>query len=109
MKHLKLYEQYDFDDLSDEELFGKPEKDLKLAKLGGYYYVVYKRSKTWRNILLFDGGENDTISRNTFEDLNPPTPKMDSAIFVFKGEYGNMFTYYKWKKLPKEIKDRIDI
>jgi len=23
MKHLKLYEQYDFDDLSDEELFGE--------------------------------------------------------------------------------------
>jgi len=35
MKHIKLYEQYDFEDLSDEELFGKQEKDLFLGENGG--------------------------------------------------------------------------
>jgi len=44
MKHLKLYEQFDFEDLSDEELFGKKtepdigDKILILPNLKDYIY-----------------------------------------------------------------------
>jgi len=45
MKHLKLYEQFDFDDLSDEELFGKEIKRNLIKGAEGYYAIE------WRNLM----------------------------------------------------------
>jgi len=112
MKHVKLYEQFNFDDFSDEELFGGPEKDLNLMATAdddgnNSYYVVKKSYKKDHYVILFDDESNVEIEDALFGNIDPPPPLENSKISVFVNSRG--FDEYKWKDLPKEIKDRINI
>jgi len=71
MKHLKLYEQYDFEDLSDEELFGK-EEDFYEPKVGDKILILpkleeYIISRGWAKCMMGLIGREfyiDKISKN---------------------------------------------
>jgi len=109
MKHLKLYEQLDFEDLSDEELFGD-EKDLFLGKNGNTLYVLYdpecKSGRFNRYLMYRDRSDYYPSYPRTIFTLNV-LPEENSKIGY--SSYQGGIHYTTWKNLDPEIKKRIKL
>lgn len=101
MRHLKLYEQFDLDDFSEEEIFGE-QKDLFLGKNGNIFYILCKIDG---NICVFDHIE--TFSPSTFY-FDGSKPNEDSKV-IYKSSSGTWYENFLWKDIPKKIKDRIKL
>jgi len=106
MKHVKLYEQFDFEDLSDDELFGKQEKDLTIAICSGDYYIVYAFTNEihiFNEYLTNDDEPGYPMRIFHFAEY---VPRDTQTICYRKG--GNTARCL-WKDLSEEIKERIQI
>jgi len=110
MKRLKLYEQYDFEDLSDEELFGKEEEHpMGIFYNDNDYYIVEKILYDINRVYLYKDFNwchinylNEIMNRENSPSINDVPD--DGIINVY-----NNGRWIEFKKidLPEEIKKRL--
>jgi len=79
MKHIKIYEQFNLDDFSDEELFGNDDNYFPKENIEKYYYD-YKElfENEWNQIV------GDKIISTKSSVLNKIKVYVDSITFYFK-------------------------
>jgi len=112
MNHLKLYEQYDFEDLSDEELFGKEIKRNMMMDMmiydNGRYYPLETRGD-W--VYIYNDYNWDSLNRCiskiksssllSFDEL-----KDNDMIYIFNTKRRAFDTWLK-KDVPNKIREEI--
>jgi len=105
MKHIKIYEQYDFEDLSDEELFGKVS--FKLIKLKNDIYFILEKIENGY-LFLYNGYEWKKEELYEEPSVNIEDLSDDDIITTHEEINGNGF-WMRWNKytLPEEIKDKL--
>jgi len=105
MKHIKLYEQFDFEDFSDEELFGK--ETFKLIFSGRRFYIV---EKIENNIVFLYKGykwiSDENLKKYCLFCLEELGENDEIAIFIGHNNtnYQKYWDIYTKDTLPKEIK-----
>jgi len=106
---MKLYEQFDFEDLSDEELFGEKEKDLVLGKHKSRFYVLVPQENDM--FTVYCGGTRmypkSMFSFNS--EIDYDTRIRYTSVIVYRGAFHRRLNYTKWGDLDPEIKERIKI
>jgi len=111
MKHLKLYEQYDLEDLSDEEIFGEEVKRNMFKAKEGYYAIELKRNMRGERLYLykdFEWIDVETYNKHivndypffNFDELND-----DDEIMIYNDGIWNK---HRKKDLPENIKKEIN-
>lgn len=112
MKHLKLYENFEEEEDSwwDEESPFDNIKYLTLCFYMGSYYLIeeivdnnvklFDNHKKWYNIEMFK-------IRNIIQDDDNIYISDSNNKYNFFDNSGSNWKKFKYKNLPKEIKDRI--
>ncbi len=113
MKHLKIYEQYDFEDLSNEELFGKEETEIMCIIKMSNFYIVEKMSHEDGKIYLYNNYEwIDIEEYDYFKNrlISLKDVPINSLINIYDKERkidGDPWVEVRKENLPEEIKKRL--
>ena len=101
MKHIKLFEQFEDDEdawWEEESPFEKKYRIIKHKNSSGYYILIEINGDI---IKIYD--DQNSYYQLEYFDL---FPEYDSNIIINVFENGGFFEY-KYKNLPKEIKDKL--
>jgi len=106
MKHLKIYEQYNFEDLSDEELFGEHKHDVIKLRGSDLCYIIERIDERGKIILYnnFDWVSEYLAKELYIESVNPIINS--NTTFEIHDEKSG-WRLYLFENLPNEIKNMI--
>lgn len=111
---IKLFEQFtDFEDFSEDEIFGKKEeniKDLFLIKTGKNTYYVAQKNSNKRELYIFEhfGPINNDILNYEIVEKSSMKDGVSHVSYWIKDDFQPHFFNAYWEDLPQEIKNRIE-
>jgi len=118
MKHLKLYEQFDFEDLSEEDLFGQNKWTLtEFLELDGTvtYYIIQEyiddNTVVLYNDFYFSRYVDRRFKKISVIDKNSEISVYDENMIYKKRRVPISFSFasVKFEDLADDVKKRLDI